>query len=340
MSSERYQNAINGIAQKVPPVWMMRQAGRYHKHYQTLRQKHSFEELCKIPELAAEVAFGPVDEFDFDTAILFSDILFPLEALGMGLQYTDAGPALGFAIRSKEDLKKLKSVEDSISFMQFQKDAMRLTRERIPKNKSIIGFVGGPWTLFTYAVSGKHEGNLSLPKTLTDVRNEFLEKIVRFLKANIQLQLEGGAELIMIFDTAGGDLSPEFFREIVIPGVKTLADQFPGKVGYYGRGTASPHFNMIREISSLAGFGFDHRWDLKDVLKTERRMIQGNFDQTLLFMQREEFKKTLMNFLRPYRDLSPEERIGWVCGLGHGVMPKTPEENVKTFVEIVRETFQ
>ncbi|PJZ30317.1 uroporphyrinogen decarboxylase family protein [Leptospira kmetyi] len=340
MSNERYQNAIHGIAQKIPPVWMMRQAGRYHKHYQALRQKHSFEELCKIPELAAEVAFGPVDEFDFDTAILFSDILFPLEALGMGLQYTDAGPALGFAIRSKEDLKKLKSVEDSISFMQFQKDAMKLTRERIPKNKSVIGFVGGPWTLFTYAVSGKHEGNLSLPKTLTEVRNEFLERIVPFLKANIQLQLEGGAELIMIFDTAGGDLSPEFFREIVIPGVKTLADHFPGKVGYYGRGTASPHFRMIREISSLAGFGFDHRWDLKEVLKTERRMVQGNFDQTLLFMERAEFKKTLIDFLKPYRDLSPEERIGWVCGLGHGVMPKTPEENVKTFVEIVRETFQ
>ncbi|EMY78498.1 putative uroporphyrinogen decarboxylase [Leptospira weilii serovar Ranarum str. ICFT] len=340
MSSKRYSNAVGGVAQKIPPVWMMRQAGRYHKHYQALRQKYSFEELCKIPELAAEVAFGPVDEFDFDVAILFSDILFPLEALGMGLKYTDAGPNLSFAIRSKEDLKKLNSVEDSISFMQFQKDAMKLTREKIPKDKSVIGFVGGPWTLFTYAVSGKHEGNLSLPKTLTEVRNEFLEKIVPFLKENIAFQLAGGAELIMIFDTAGGDLSPEFFREIVFPGIKTLADSYPGKVGYYGRGTGSPHFQTIREIATLAGFGFDHRWDLKEVFKNEKRMVQGNFDQTLLFMEREEFKKTLKYYLSPYRDLSPEERIGWVCGLGHGVMPKTPEDNVKTFVEIVRETFQ
>ncbi|AOP36208.1 uroporphyrinogen decarboxylase [Leptospira tipperaryensis] len=340
MSNERYLNALQGIAQKIPPVWMMRQAGRYHKHYQALRQKHSFEELCKIPELAAEVAFGPVDEFDFDVAILFSDILFPLEALGMGLKYTDAGPELGFAIRSKEDLAKLKSVKDSISFMQFQKDAMKLTRERIPKEKSLIGFVGGPWTLFTYAVAGKHEGNLSLPKTLTNVRKEFLEEIVQFLKANIALQLEGGADLIMIFDTAGGDLSPALFEEIVVPGVKSLADAFPGKVGYYSRGTASPHFQSVQRISSLAGYGLDHRWDLRDVFKTEKRMIQGNFDQALLFMEREEFKKTLIDYLKPFQDLAPSERVGWVCGLGHGVMPKTPEDNVKTFVETVRETFR
>ncbi|XDD52253.1 uroporphyrinogen decarboxylase family protein [Leptospira sp. WS92.C1] len=340
MSNERYTNALQGIAQKIPPVWMMRQAGRYHKHYQALRQKHSFEELCKIPELAAEVAFGPVDEFDFDTAILFSDILFPLEALGMGLQYTDAGPSLSFAIRSKEDLAKLKSVEDSISFMEFQKDAMKLTRERISKDKSLIGFVGGPWTLFTYAVSGKHEGNLSLPKILTEVRSEFLKTILAFLKKNIALQLEGGADVILIFDTAGGDLSPDFFDEIVVPGVKTLADTFPGKVGYYSRGTASPQFESVRSISNLVGYGLDHRWNLPEVLKKEKRMIQGNFDQALLFLEKEEFKKNLKNWLQPFLELSPEERTGWVCGLGHGVMPKTPEDNVKTFVEIVRETFR
>ncbi|TGM58814.1 uroporphyrinogen decarboxylase family protein [Leptospira adleri] len=340
MSNERYSNALQGIAQKIPPVWMMRQAGRYHKHYQALRQKHSFEELCKIPELAAEVAFGPVNEFDFDVAILFSDILFPLEAMGMGLKYTDSGPELGLAVRSIEDFAKLKTVEDSISFMHFQRDAMKFTRERIPKEKSLIGFVGGPWTLFTYAVAGKHEGNLSLPKTLTNVRKKFMERIVQFLKKNIALQLEGGADAIMIFDTAGGDLSPALFEEIVVPGVKSIADAFPGKVGYYSRGTASPHFRSVQKISSLVGYGFDHRWDLGDVFKTEKRMIQGNFDQALLFMEREEFKKTLMQYLKPFQELSPQERIGWVCGLGHGVMPKTPEDNVKTFVETVRETFR
>lgn len=319
---------------------MMRQAGRYHKHYQALRQKHSFEDLCKIPELAAEVALGPVDEFDFDAAILFSDILFPLEALGMGLEYTDSGPRLGFAISDEAALRRLRPAEDSISFMEFQKRAMQFTRERIPKEKSLIGFVGGPWTLFTYAVSGKHEGNLSLPKTLTKVREKFLETIVQFLKGNIRLQLEGGADVILVFDTAGGDLSPDLFREIVLPGIETLAKTFPGRIGYYGRGTASPHFETLRGVSELAGFGFDHRWDLREVMKVEKRMIQGNFDQALLFMEKDEFKKTLMRFLAPFSELPPEERVGWVCGLGHGVMPKTPEANVKTFVETVRETFR
>lgn len=318
---------------------MMRQAGRYHKHYQALRQKHSFEDLCKIPELAAEVAFGPVDEFDFDAAILFSDILFPLEALGIGLEYTDSGPRLEFAISDEAAFRRLRSAEDSISFMEFQKRAMSLTRERIPKDKSLIGFVGGPWTLFTYAVSGKHEGNLFLPKTLTKVREKFLDTIVQFLKGNIRLQFEGGADVVLVFDTAGGDLSPDLFREIVLPGIKILAEEFPGKIGYYGRGTSSSHFDVLRGVSALAGFGFDHRWDLREVMKVEKRMIQGNFDQALLFMEKEEFKKTLMRFLAPFSELSPEERVGWVCGLGHGVMPKTPEANVKTFVETVRETF-
>src|SRR2546426_11595413 len=143
----RFQNALARTPQPTPPIWLMRQAGRYHRHYQALRQKHSFMELCKEPDLAAEVALGPVLDFDFDAAILFSDLLFPLEALGMGLEYTDRGPQLGWRL-DQTTLPRLRSVEEAWPNLFFQGEALRLTRDALAGDKSLIGFVGGSWTLF------------------------------------------------------------------------------------------------------------------------------------------------------------------------------------------------
>ncbi|MDX1582348.1 MAG: uroporphyrinogen decarboxylase family protein, partial [Thermoanaerobaculia bacterium] len=211
MPSEKFQNALNRIPQPVPPVWFMRQAGRYHRHYQELRKKHSFMELCKEPELAAEVAFGPVDDFDFDVSILFSDLLFPLQALGLSLEYGDSGPQLDPKLDQSE-LKKLRSIDDALPHLEFQREAMKKTRERIPDDKSVIGFVGGPWTLFVYAVEGSHKGNLIDVKTATDLYRAFSDQLVPLLIENIRLQLDGGAEIVMIFDTAAGEVSPAWFH--------------------------------------------------------------------------------------------------------------------------------
>src|SRR6058998_929143 len=150
IGSARFQNALARRAQPTPPIWLMRQAGRYHRHYQGLRAKHSFMDLCKQPELAAEVALGPVLDFDFDAAILFSDLLFPLEALGIGLSYTDRGPQLEWKLDEKS-FSRLRPIEEAWPHLSFQGDAVRATRERLPKDRSLIGFVGGPWTLFVYA---------------------------------------------------------------------------------------------------------------------------------------------------------------------------------------------
>src|SRR3979409_1743046 len=151
VGSARFQNALARREQSTPPIWLMRQAGRYHRHYQALRQKHSFIDLCKRPELAAEVAMGPVTDFDFDAAILFSDLLFPLEALGMGLEYTDRGPRLGWNLNEKS-FARLRSIDDAWPNLLFQGEAVRATRDRLTDDRSLIGFVGGPWTLFVYAV--------------------------------------------------------------------------------------------------------------------------------------------------------------------------------------------
>lgn len=338
MSNLKFQNALNRIHQNTPPVWMMRQAGRYHKHYQALKQKYDFITLCKQPELAAEVALGPIQDFDFDVSILFSDLLFPLEALGLGLAY-DPGPKLDRAL-TPEVLEELNSKEEALEQLQFQKKAVQATRQVLPKDKSLIGFVGGPWTLFTYAVEGAHKGSLATAKTQLALYRSFSEILVPLLKENIRLQLEGGAELVMIFDTAAGEVSADYFRHELEGHLTQLATAFPGRVGYYSKGTLPEHLERLRSESTFAGFGFDHRWELPRILEqTSRGFTQGNFDQALLFADKDQFKTILNGYLENFQRLSPEQRAGWVCGLGHGVLPKTPEENVRYFVQRVREVF-
>lgn len=338
MANEKFQNSLNRRPQKVPPVWFMRQAGRYHRHYQALRAKHSFMELCKNPELAAEVALGPIQDFDFDVAILFSDLLFPLEAMGMGLSY-DPSPKLGWNLTA-ENLKDLRPVAEAVPALEFQKAAVRRTREVLPADKSLIGFIGGPWTLFTYAVEGEHKGGLTESKKNLKLFEPFCRVLMPLLRRNIELQLEGGAEVVMLFDTAAGELDPFLYRTRVVPTIRMLAEAFPKRLGYYAKGVGPAHLvdPLFQDQSPLAGLGFDHRWQMSEVVREYRLgFTQGNFDQSLLFLPPDEFKIEAERYLFPMRALAPEFRTGWVCGLGHGVLPQTPEENVRTFVRLVRE---
>jgi len=335
----QFANALARKPQKTPPIWFMRQAGRYHKHYQNLRKDRSFDDLCKIPDLAAQVALGPVEDFDFDVAILFSDILYPLQALGMGLEYSDHGPKLGFAL-TPENLGTLKAGEDVVSFMNFQKEALQKTRAILPKDKSLIGFVGGLWTLFVYAVEGSHAGSLTQSKKLISLFPEFLKKALPLIKENIRLQLAGGAEVVMIFDTAAGELSPLDFKKWVQPALLELCALAPGKIGYYSKNTQASYFSREFLSASWAGMGFDHHWNLPSCFELrDKGFVQGNFDQSLLFLEKNAFQEELGIYLENMKQLSIIDRAGWVCGLGHGVLPKTPEDNVRLFVETVRKVF-
>jgi len=336
--NEKFSNALKGIPQKTPPIWFMRQAGRYHDHYQNLRKTHSFIDLCKVSELAAEVALGPVDEFDFDVSILFSDLLFPLQALGMGLEYNPA-PTLSFQL-SEDSLKNLVSAEEALPHLEFQKAAMIATRKVLPKDKSLIGFVGGPWTLFTYACEGGHKGHLQTAKNNFGLYNSFCEVLVPLLKKNIALQFEGGAEVVMVFDTAAGELSPRLYHQFVLPHLEEISRAYPKKLGYYSKGTTLDHIRPHLTDLPWAGIGVDHRFDLPELLKTPfEGFIQGNFDQALLFNDPSHFESRLSEYIKPFKSLSDKERARWVCGLGHGVLPQTPMENVKTFIKTIRREF-
>lgn len=337
IGNTRFQNALARIPQATPPIWLMRQAGRYHRHYQELRRRFSFMDLCKQPSLAAQVALGPVLDFDFDAAILFSDLLFPLEALGMGLEYADTGPQLGWKL-TRQTISRVAGADEAWPQLQFQGDAVRATRQLLPDDKSLIGFVGGPWTLFVYAVEGTHKHVETAVQELK-LFEQFCGTLVPLLLRNIENQFDNGAEVVMIFDTAAGELAPDVFKSEVAPQLERLTATFPSRLGYYSKTTNREHLNHSLFIDgSWAGIGVDHHWDLREALEMfPKGFVQGNFDQNLLLAQRQEFEQHLRRFLDP---LLKYDRTGWICGLGHGVLPKTPEENVRLFVNRVREVLQ
>lgn len=320
-----------------PPIWFMRQAGRYHAHYQALKVNHTFEELCKIPHLAAEVARGPVVDFGFDTAILFSDILFPLEALGCPLVFTEKGPKLG-----DRPTENFPNVETAMKKLEFQFEAMKETRKVLPADKSLIGFIGGPWTLFTYWMEETHQGPLLQSKSHLSYYSKIMEHFAPILEATIRNQLAGGAEVVMIFDTSAGELSPDVFEEVVTPWIQKWAKIFPGQIMYYARGVQPAHYKNAfwKEQSDLLGMGFDHRWNLKEAFELfPHKVIQGNFDQALLFLPTEEFQARFDKYLNEIMQFPKSYLERWVCGLGHGVLPKTPEAHVRWIIQRVHEKF-
>jgi uroporphyrinogen decarboxylase len=280
-------------------------------------------------------------DFDFDAAILFSDLLFPLEALGFGLSY-DAGPPALDATLSRERIARFRSQEDALARLQFQQDAMRAVRRQLPDGKGLIGFVGGPWTLFVYAMEGTHSGPLARAKASLDLYREFADRLVPLLVENIRLQFDGGADIVMIFDTAAGEVAPATFGAVLAGDLARLAAAFPGRLGYYAKGLARPHI----DASGLgdmpwAGLGFDMRWDLAGVLSARNRkgFVQGNFDPAELQLTGSDLERAIDRFIDPIKRLDPAARQGWICGLGHGVLPGTPESSVRTFVHRVRGAF-
>jgi uroporphyrinogen decarboxylase len=333
-----FHRTLRGEAVAAPPIWLMRQAGRYHTPYQRLRAQHRFETLCREPELAAEVAMGPVLDFDFDAAILFSDLLFPLEALGFGLSYDEGPPKLDGSL-TLDRLARFRSMEDALARLAFQGEAMRATRARLAPDKGLLGFVGGPWTLFVYAIEGTHAGKLARAKSSLDLYRAFADRMTPLLIENIRLQFDGGADIVMIFDTAAGELAPDVFQAAIASDLAKMISAFPQRLGYYAKGFRPEHLGAFME--DAAGLGVDMHWDLASAIANPARkgFIQGNFDPESLKLTGKALDDALGRFLLPLRALDANARRGWICGLGHGVLPGTPEQSVRTFVSKVREAF-
>ena len=328
-----------------PPVWMMRQAGRYHSHYQSLKRYNDFISLCREPQLAAETALGPIHDFNFDAAILFSDLLFPLEAMGMGLVY-DPGPKLDFHLRALTDVEKLRGGAELATKLQFQADALRLTRQRLRADKGLIGFVGGPFTLYVYAAAGSHEKAEQAVAGLTNgIYDAFNAKLLDLLAANMALQSGAGAECIALLDTAAGEIDAVTYGRHVVPVLADLLARFrkldaTTPVLYYSRGTGPEYWDQLTDLP-IQGLGIDWRQDLAATLEryAQRWAIQGNVDPEWLHLPAAELEHRLREYFARIRALPPALRRGWICGLGHGVLQRTPEANVRRFVALQREIF-
>ena len=329
-----------------PPVWFMRQAGRYHRHYQALRARHEFIALCKQPALAVEVTMGPIDDFGFDAAILFSDLLFPLEAMGMGLRY-EPGPKLDWSLSSSADLPRLHGGLPALAQLEFQAEAIRMLRPRLGAERALIGFVGAPFTLYAYAVAGSHQGfaRQGLLGLEDGLYAGFCERLIELLAGNMVLQAQAGADCVAVFDTAAGALEPEqFARHVVLP-LTQLVARFRQSCPrtpliYYSRDTGPDHWRALA-VLDIQCLGIDWRHDLADTLRaqTPRWCLQGNLDPDWLLLPAAELERRVRAVFAKVALLPAAARAAWVCGLGHGVQQQTPESNVRLVLKVQREMF-
>jgi len=325
------------------PVWFMRQAGRYHSHYQGIKKNSDFMTMCKNPELACEVTLGPIKDFGFNAAILFSDLLFPLEQLGMGLSYHSGPPTLEWHLEKIEDIKKLKVISPGEDFYKFQGEACKLLRERLPKDVTLLGFVGAPFTLYTYAVEGSHSRNLvSAKKGLFDGRFEaFCKILLPELLKEMVTQAKNGAQAVALFDTAAGELCVQDYKEFIVPKLTALLRDFksqsPGtKIIYYSKHTQAGFIKAL-DLTHIDVIGVDWRCDLVEIQKLlpHDKFIQGNLDPAWLHLPSDILQKKANHYYQDLRERGLDFKR-WIAGLGHGVLIQTPEENVRLLVKLIQ----
>ena len=324
--NQKFYNALHRIEQKIPPIWLMRQAGRYHSHYQNLKTKYTFEELCKTPELICETTMGPIQDFDFDAAILFSDILFPLDYLGMGLAFN---PGPEFSNPLTEQMLNQEKEQSFSDYIKFQINGLTMIRDTLPKNKSLIGFVGAPYTLFKFAQ--RH------PQSNSKLLDNFLPIVEKILEENIDLQFGVDLDILMIFDTEAQHLSLDEFNKNVKPFIEKIAIKYPGKIGYFTKDIDNEKFESLKTIIDLKLSVVGSNQDIFSKLSNTKLSLQGNFSNEYLAIEDiNEFKKHLTNFIKYIKDQDLSKRAGWICSLDHGVLKTTPEQNVKLFIEAIR----
>lgn len=319
------------------PIWLMRQAGRYMKEYREIRKRASFLTLCKTPELAVEISLQPVRKFDLDGSIIFSDILIPVEAMGVSLDIVEGkGPLIENPVRDRSGVQAL-SVDGIEEKTAFVSEAIKLLVGELQGRIPVIGFSGAPFTLASYVVEGGHSRNYVYTKSLMfnqpQIYDELMSKIAEMVGRYLNIQIEAGAELVQIFDTWIGCLAPGDYEKFVMPYTRRAIELIKDKnipVIHYGNGSAA-----LLELMKQAGgdvIGIDWRIDLDIAWQRlgEDVGVQGNLDPVALFASSEEIERRVKNILR-----QAASRPGHIFNLGHGILPQTPEENVAVLVEAV-----
>ena len=326
------------------PIWMMRQAGRYLPEYRKVREEAgSFMAVCTNPELACEVTLQPLRRFDFDAAILFSDILTIPDAMGLGLYFTEGeGPKFKNPIRTAADIEKLPIPDPEIE-LRYVMDAVRLIRKNLNGSVPLIGFSGSPWTLATYMIEGGSSKNFAKVKALMyndpALMHQLLDKLAQSVAAYLNAQIAAGAQAVMLFDTWGGMLSGDDYKEFslhyaqqVRSLLKTEIDdqRIPTVLFTKGGGL------WLEEMAATGydALGLDWQTDIHQARARvgDKVALQGNLDPMALYAKPEIINEKVKTILQKYGNGS-----GHVFNLGHGILPDINPEHVKTMVDAVHE---
>jgi uroporphyrinogen decarboxylase len=337
--NERFLKALRLERADCTPVWFMRQAGRYMKSYRAVREKHRLMEMFKTPELAAQVTLQPVHSFSVDAAIIFADILLPLEGMGIKFEFpSGGGPQICTPLRTFSDIQSLR-VANPEEDLGFVLEALKMVRSEIDQKTPLIGFAGAPFTLASYAIEGAASAQYLFTKDLmhrdqaawNSLMEKFRETIIGFLKA----QVRSGAQAVQIFDSWAGCLSPSDYRDYVLPHNQVIFRELK-KEGipsiHFGTGTAG-FLDLVRESGGDV-ISVDWRISLRDAWDSIGADvgIQGNLDPVALMAP----WPALRNAAKKILD-DAGGRPGHIFNLGHGILPSTPEDSVRALAEFVHE---
>ena len=337
LDASPFMRACRREAVPYTPVWLMRQAGRYMPEYREVRERTSFLELCKTPELAAEVTVYAAERLKVDAAIIFADILLIIEPMGLELEFGKGeGPSIHNPVRTARDIERLREVED-VGALDYVYEAIKITRCALPPHVPLIGFAGAPFTLASYIVEGGASKNYVHTKTLmhndSGAWHAMMALISRALARYLNAQIAAGAQAVQLFDSWVGCLAPDDYREYVMPHVRSVIENItPGvPVIHFGTGTATL-LELMREAGGDV-IGLDWRVRLDEAWRRLGDVsVMGNLDPVLLFSDREVIRREAGKILA-----QAAARPGHIFNLGHGILPETPVDNVIALVDYVHE---
>jgi uroporphyrinogen decarboxylase len=343
MSDHLFLRACRRQPVERTPIWMMRQAGRYLPAYRAVRARASFLDLCRTPELACEVTLQPIDEFGFDAAILFSDILITLPAMGIDVAFPEAGPKIGAPVRTAAAIEAL-HVPDPEAELPYTLEAVRQIKKGLAGRVPLIGFAGAPLTMLTYAVEGGGSKDYPHTKKLLygapQQAHALLDKLARTCAAFLEAQVRAGCDCVQIFDSWGGIVSPGDFREYPLRYAKRVIEilrssptwsSSPVPIIYFVNGCA-PYLDDYAS-SGADVLGVDWRVGIDEVRRRvgDSVALQGNLDPGALFASPAEIRARVADILER------AGQVGHIFNLGHGVLPETDPEHVRAMVNAVKE---
>ena len=336
-STDRFLKACRREAVDCTPVWFMRQAGRYLAEYRALRQHYSLLTMCKTPELATQVTLQPLTRLPVDAAIIFTDLLIPVEPMGLKLDFAQGeGPVIQNPIRRLSDIEALRVIDPEVD-LPFTLEAIRLVCHELDGKVPLIGFAGAPFTLASYLIEGSGSRQYLQTKTLMyrepQAWHALLDKLAQVTTAFLRAQISAGVQAVQLFDSWVGCLSPADYRTYVLPHSRRVIEELRGigaPILHFGTGTATL-LELMREAGGDV-LGVDWRIDLDEAWGRIGYDvgIQGNLDPVALFAPLSEIERRVDDILQ-----RAGNRPGHIFNLGHGILPETPVEHVEAVAEMV-----